>query len=251
MAFEPEGEQYGSDHPAKRRRLDDSEPLVLPSTRSTDYIVLATQSYQVNVNDTEVYKSLLKSGCNGYVEVTNVSAHAHHRIFQVRVPWLKLTTELATATNTTNPIEPDLIEICTTLSSSLKKVKHDYDQPICKYEAHLSLSTLQIRLLWHNSVYSYDKVDDQCRLLLHRYSSPSQDLATDPVHEPVPWAIKEFYDNVHVPSPQQNGKLRLDMIQCKLYPFQDRATHWMLSREGVHVLPSGRLAATPTDSTLR
>lgn len=247
-----DGEQCDSDRPSKRRKLDnESQGLPAVATNIADYIVLATQSYPVNVNDTEVYKSLLKTDCNGFVEITNVSAHSYHKTLQIRVPWLKVTTDIATATYSADDTYCHLLDACSALPSSIKKVKHDYDQPICKYAAHLSLQAqkpvLEIRILWHDSAYSHDKVDDHCRLLLRRYSTPSWNQNTHLAREPTPWAIKDFYDSVHVPLPKQNGALKLDMVQCKLYPFQDRATHWMLSREGVQVLPSGQLGAGPTN----
>lgn len=236
-------------HPAKRRKLDSEAENSSNATESPDYVVLAAQSYEVNVKDTEVYKSLLRPQHDGFVEVIKVTSHSQHKTIQLRVPWLKVSTEVAIPIEvqvTTN----DLVESCSRLSSSIKKGKSEHDQPVCKYEACLSIkgqrTLLEIRLLWINAIHSYEKLDDQYRSLLSRYSSPLSLTNANYNPEILPWSVKEFYDNVHVPVAKQEEGLKLDMVQCTLYPFQERATRWMLSREGVQALPSGQLKTIST-----
>ncbi len=50
-----------------------------------------------------------------------------------------------------------------------------------------------------------------------------------------PWSPRDFYDSVHVPiaGDESNDLPAIDQLQCKLYPFQKRATQWLLRREGV------------------
>lgn len=50
-----------------------------------------------------------------------------------------------------------------------------------------------------------------------------------------PWSPRDFYDSVHVPKAGAEPHVfpAIDQLQCKLYPFQKRATQWLLQREGV------------------
>lgn len=47
------------------------------------------------------------------------------------------------------------------------------------------------------------------------------------------WAPQDFYDNVHVPDKTISTQGHFDtVLESELYPFQKRAVHWMLRREG-------------------
>ena len=47
------------------------------------------------------------------------------------------------------------------------------------------------------------------------------------------WAPHDFYDSVHVPDKEIDTKGHFDsVLESELYPFQKRAVHWMLKREG-------------------
>lgn len=50
-----------------------------------------------------------------------------------------------------------------------------------------------------------------------------------------PWSPRDFYDSVHVPKAgaESHDFPTIHQLQCKLYPFQKRATQWLLQREGV------------------
>lgn len=48
------------------------------------------------------------------------------------------------------------------------------------------------------------------------------------------WSSRDFYDNIHGPS-SKNVVSKLPVVEdleCKLYPFQERAVQWLLWREG-------------------
>lgn len=249
-------EQHDLERPAKRIKLETGPQGSITLIGTPGYILLAKNSYEVNICDTDVYKSLLKPNCNGIVELTKIDTQAQHKSIWIRVPWLKTVTELATPIGTTKCAAHDLAKHYLSLPSSIKRGKKDSDRPLCKYEARLSVqgqrSLLDVHLLWLDTAYSFEKIDHQCHLLLSQYSRPDAhsslhvDHTSD--HSPIPWSVKEFYENVHVPPPDRQETLKLDMVQCKLYPFQDRATQWMLSREGVNVMPSGQLVKAPSDS---
>ncbi|KAL2864568.1 putative SNF2 family helicase/ATPase [Aspergillus lucknowensis] len=48
------------------------------------------------------------------------------------------------------------------------------------------------------------------------------------------WTARDFYNNVHVPpdTPSLSARVKCDMIECELFPFQRRAVRWLLYREG-------------------
>lgn len=231
-------------HPAKRRKIDVQDVASPTATHSLDYVVLARQDYQVTIGDTEVYKSLLKPEIIGDVEIVGVETHTNYTSLLIRVPWLKSTTEITTVHSSLASGVP-LFQSCLKLHSSIRRTKAISEQPLCKYQAYLAVqgqqSLLEISILWHNSIHPRQKVDDEHRALLSRYLPISHPEIRENDLRGNPWSVKDFYDNVHVPPPDHKPSLRLDMVQCTLYPFQERATHWMLSREGVSTLPSGQL----------
>ena len=53
---------------------------------------------------------------------------------------------------------------------------------------------------------------------------------------------RDFYDHVHVPSKNLDTSLiDLSGLDCQLYPFQRRAVHWLLNREGMEPQAHGSL----------
>lgn len=49
-----------------------------------------------------------------------------------------------------------------------------------------------------------------------------------------PWSPQDFYESVHVPDREGDTKNDFEaLLDSDLYPFQKRAVHWMLGREGV------------------
>jgi E3 ubiquitin-protein ligase SHPRH len=61
------------------------------------------------------------------------------------------------------------------------------------------------------------------------------------------WSPQDFYDNVHVPPPEMEVPPHMlsNILECKLYPFQQRAVQWLLNREGAH-FERGQLVAKPS-----
>lgn len=57
--------------------------------------------------------------------------------------------------------------------------------------------------------------------------------ARDAIDHSLPWTPQDFYESVHVPSSDADTQGDFnDVLQSELYPFQRRAVHWMLTREG-------------------
>lgn len=65
-------------------------------------------------------------------------------------------------------------------------------------------------------------------------------------HNQLIWSPKEFYQHVHVPpKPDDGGEeppVVVPGLTCQLYPFQQRAVRWLLSREGVELTSDGRVS---------
>ena len=60
------------------------------------------------------------------------------------------------------------------------------------------------------------------------------DTARDEVDYKRQWTQQDFYDSVHVPEKDMDTRGHFDgVLESELYPFQKRAVHWMLRREGV------------------
>lgn len=60
------------------------------------------------------------------------------------------------------------------------------------------------------------------------------DKAREEVDHSRAWTPADFYDSVHVPSKHIATQGKFDgVLESELYPFQKRAVHWMLEREGV------------------
>jgi len=65
------------------------------------------------------------------------------------------------------------------------------------------------------------------------------------------WGPKDFYDNVHVPSAdvKVSPSVQSEILESQLYPFQKRAVHWLLEREGA-VFENGKLVTRPPPESL-
>ncbi|RDI79485.1 hypothetical protein Vi05172_g10518 [Venturia inaequalis] len=68
---------------------------------------------------------------------------------------------------------------------------------------------------------------------------------------PNPWSPKDFYSNVHVPPADLEvpPSIQSDKMASQLYPFQKRAVHWLLEREGA-MFENGRLVTRPPPESL-
>ncbi|KAF2480624.1 SNF2 family DNA-dependent ATPase domain-containing protein [Neohortaea acidophila] len=71
------------------------------------------------------------------------------------------------------------------------------------------------------------------------------DHRRDEADDTQPWTPHDFYNSVHVPARDVDVKEHFqDVLDTELYPFQKRAVHWMLEREGVQ-LSDGQIRKIP------
>ena len=98
---------------------------------------------------------------------------------------------------------------------------------------------LKCKILWRNSLLAHDRVSTQLSEILQKYQ-PSESNMSELDQA---WSPQDFYDNVHIPQKtiENSAELKVDLLQCQLYPFQRRAVRWLLSREGVVVKASGEI----------
>lgn len=68
-------------------------------------------------------------------------------------------------------------------------------------------------------------------------SSTHQDASSD--------SPQQFYNSVHVPDSTESipAAIQSDLIDCQMFPFQQRAVRWLLRREGVDITNHGALTA--------
>jgi E3 ubiquitin-protein ligase SHPRH len=61
------------------------------------------------------------------------------------------------------------------------------------------------------------------------------------------WSPQDFYENVHVPPSDMEipSYIKSNILECKLYPFQQRAVQWLLQREGAQ-FEKGSVSAQPS-----
>ena len=64
---------------------------------------------------------------------------------------------------------------------------------------------------------------------------------TTPLQRPPPWYPQDFYDSAYVPPTEKPVPEYLEqrILETELYPFQKRAVHWMLEREGAVIQRKG------------
>lgn len=235
-------EEYHEDErPAKRQKIGAKET---PSAtgQQPEYLTLAQHTFVVRISDAEIYKALLKQGRSSEVELLERGGPSDDLRARIRIPGLKTTADVTIETISNK--SAGFLSSCVRLPSTASKSKKTFDQPLAQCRSTItvegSVSKLELSILWHDSVHPREKVDDRLRDLLYTQTSGGAD-GSALQSEPAAWDVKEFYDYVHVPPLRDVPPLQLENIQCKLYPFQDRATKWMLSREGVEALPSGQL----------
>ena len=80
-----------------------------------------------------------------------------------------------------------------------------------------------------------------------RYASLLRDCFLSSDSAPaMPWSPDTFYESVHVPPTDLEvmPAIQNNLLRCSLYPFQKRAVHWLLAREGAAYV-NGRLIAKP------
>lgn len=214
------------DRPRKRPRLDADANHDLPG-----YILLSHKSFLTDLDDPDTYKVLLNAGS---VECGLVDHQPFAGFTKLK---LKLTGQKEAIDAKTSIINGDLaiLEDCQALPSTLRS--QSYSQPpIVLYSMILESRSpylwLDVRLFWQDAAEARNQVPRLCRSLLSKYLPVSSTVNSG---EATAWEVREFYDNVHVPSTETTQPVKIEKAQYDLYPFQERALRWLLSREQVHV----------------
>lgn len=144
-----------------------------------------------------------------------------------------------------------LLDDCVKLESVLKYDKDSIACPLVCHHATIKFTptsacpeayTLTASIVWRDDIVAQDKVKDEHWSVWNMYLPQNAIIHTA---RQEPWDPRQFYESVHVPErkPQYVTDLNIDLLQCKLYPFQERAVRWLLGRESVAVEPSGQLRA--------
>lgn len=226
-----------ADRPPKRQRIDCGPDRTRPAFVDPDYLCLVTYDYNISTDETDVYKALTKCPAGIEAEISEVITTNDGAVLWLKIPALKISTKF-----TSNYKNVDVLTCATKLPSSLKRLKATSIASLAKYLATVALEgdsiILSLQVLWydnaiprHNNDLAAQEIFQLLRSMKPYVAKPTE----------IAWDVKEFYDNVHVPQKTDELPLSLNMMQCKLYPFQERATRWLLAREGVEVCANGHL----------
>ena len=237
---------------AKRRKISpggSSSPLHCPG----QYVTLAKASLEVVFPpDAEV---------GGLQEVTQ---ECSVNLRSINVEADRLTVKLATLDKKallgvqtvelfpTHQLDAAVLHDCTTLESIWKYRNENSRLPlICaratlKSTSHIYASRytcrLEAQILWLDSEVAPEKLPPNASGMLSKYLP--ENIANAPGSVTEAWNPRDFYENVHVPvkNAHTSAEIKIDLLQCQLYPFQRRAVRWLLEQEGVKVELSGRVS---------
>lgn len=122
------------------------------------------------------------------------------------------------------------------------------DRSLFSYRARLSCQDsrsfrLNVDVLWKDTLFisANAKVKGPPGLAFVQYTPPGEGLyqqITDQINKRhIQWTPRDFYDNVHVPAdtPEASSEIKCPLVECKLFPFQNRAVRWLLEKEHVEL----------------
>ncbi|OCT54437.1 SNF2 family helicase/ATPase [Cladophialophora carrionii] len=233
----------------KRRRISNYADSTPPAPFS-DYIVLAHARY------TDIATCpWLPTGSDGtFLAVSVRDVTRCERGYEVGLAGGKWAREKRFLTEDLPPDDMRILEDARKLDS-VARYKHPAALPLACTHAFLRQNgqnvTLEISILWQDTVALRDKVDPALLEILAKYMPPTRPISPDFVQ----WEPRQFYDNVHVPekSEANSAELKIPALESTLFPFQRRAVRWLLAREGVAEQADGSFQArqgTPSDQSL-
>jgi E3 ubiquitin-protein ligase SHPRH len=237
------------DEPAAKRRKVSTETSDYRSDIAQHYIAIAKASLDVEVVPGEPWEGLRSLASRSPVNLKAVTNR-----FKLTTLNKKALPDMQRSAST--PYDANAIRIfedAHKLESLWKYSSNISALPLTctranlsstKDESHKNQNTyrLEVEILWYNAIIAQDKVTELAVGLLNRYQGRNASVCTDPILET--WSPRDFYDNIHVPekTAQASAKIKIDLLQCQLYPFQRRAVRWLLEKEGVQVEPSGQVS---------
>ena len=230
---------------AKRRRLDGPSPCfeplddLIPEPFSS-YTPIARAQVSVECAD----HSCSRLGDEVPVIVKRITDDDSPRIV-IALPRLKLAPIVATSKAVDGRTRRTL-EYAVELDTIFKYKSESTSLPLACAYATLRcrsnrLHVLDVQIIWQDTSEARDKIDPlSFEILRWVYDQGSAQTSV----APEVWDPRQFYDNVHVPlANDKNSKdLKIDLLHCELYPFQRRAVHWLLEREGVQSGESGQIS---------
>jgi E3 ubiquitin-protein ligase SHPRH len=227
------------DRATKRRKVTPSRILLVPETYQQGYLTLALAEFTIvpqlktNVLDTATPELEVPVWLSSYSGASWV--YLANRSRKSVLPCIIV----AACTDQ----ERQFLDDCVKLESLLKYNDNSPVTPLACYHAtatfaptaaHPEAHTLRVSILWKNDAEAREKVKDEHWSIWNTHF-PERALMHPAKHEP--WDPRQFYESVHVPErkSQDPNNLSIDLLQCKLYPFQERAVRWMLERESIAV----------------
>ena len=228
--------------PAKRRRTtNDVQDVSCGGSRP--YIVLARVTYGLLLESSQRSKAFQDSGTianvtlksTGVPKVGLAEPAITLTISRKSVPGF-VPFEADTGTNLANSV----LRHAVLLPNIIRNESDDLYVELAGYRATLGLPNntdsekypLTVEILWRNSAEPPSKVTAAHLDILKSYWPPIHELNSE---SPEPWSPSDFYDSVHVPekTAKASAEIKIDLLDCGLYPFQRRAVRWLLSREGM------------------
>ncbi|PYH94433.1 hypothetical protein BO71DRAFT_419349 [Aspergillus ellipticus CBS 707.79] len=282
-AFIPPEQLNGHNHPTKRRKLV-SAPQSLrelnglsSSQNPPGYIPLARLHLRLSFAST----ARVPDGCDGSFDLvqslpvvlrTDRAPHAQPGAAQSNSPNDCFNLELLTPLGqepifTDQTLDPEIVNFGRelNLASSLACAdRFPKNAPSVCYQSTLrclfdkKTYHLETVILWRDSldVLNINKLPSGLLRVFSKYILHENDEAV-PDHawhkdrhwreaRGAMWSPRDFYGNVYVPedTPNSSGKIECGLMECQLFPFQRRAVRWLLRKEGVELLPDGRVIPT-------
>ena len=221
------------ERPPKRIKLSPTEAA--PSSPQPDlppnfeqYICLARATLDVG----DFSNGTVEDGVTT-VFLKNITASGSHLDITAALPGRR--TVSLTVFDQNDSEDRKVLDETMKLESTLKHADKP-GSPLCCYHAVLQRTTngttLDIQILWQDTVIIRDKIDPVLIELLRRYLGLEYEPTATVAER---WQPREFYDNVHVPkkTPENSADITIESFGTPLYPFQRRTVRWMLSREGM------------------
>lgn len=230
------------DRTTKRRRLTTS---ALPETYQRGYITIAQAEFPI-VPRSSLYRAQVLGTTTSSVPVciTKYSGPS----------WVYLSNRTrkfelcCTVTAACTDSDRQFLDDCRKLESLTKYKEDSPVTPLACYDASATfaptpeepdLYTLRVSILWKNDSVARDRVKNNHWDIWNTYF-PGKSVMQTPKREP--WDPRQFYESVHVPErkSQDSNNLSIDLLQCKLYPFQERTVRWLLERENIAIDSTGQ-----------
>ncbi|KAL6706907.1 hypothetical protein ACN47E_005050 [Coniothyrium glycines] len=255
----PDAHDGGEERAKKRRKLDDGNALSLHSSYAEEgkSIVLAKISLDIALPTSETDELENTKALQSLPTESTISLETFDRIqpngFRAIVYNVKTSTGLEIVATAPHDLLDSITPHARTAASLATTTKGKPSRPV--FRAALCNCTLSpvdplhrtyrldIEIRWkvglsvveHPQVRAHYMKED-LRLLGRYFRDVSLENETQ-------WALSDFYDAVHVPSPdvEVSPRISKSLVDTKMYGFQERTVQWLLRREGVAFSEAGEL----------